>query len=323
MKTLMIFLFAVASLSAQRTDNPIELGKVEWLRNYDQAIAQSKATDKPIFLLFQEVPGCANCTKYGKDILSHPLMVEAIETEFVPLAIFNNKTGKDREVLVQFGEPSWNNPVVRIIDNEGNDLAKRVGNFRSKTKIVNTMMDVLQKRNNSIPTYLQLLSEEWIGLETTGEEGFLSMYCFWTGEREIAKIDGVLSTEAGFMHGREVVKVAYDETKTDLAKIGEQASKVSCADAIFTDQAVNTAIPTKKEGKYRKDGQDKYYLRHTDYQYIPLTVIQQTKINSALGSKQNPSKYLSPRQSELLASLKSKNIQLDKDFAQAWWDMVL
>ena len=98
---------------------------------------------------------------------------------------------------------------------------------------------------------------------------------------------------------------------------------MSCADAIFTDQAVNTAIPTKKEGKYRKDGQDKYYLRHTDYQYIPLTVIQQTKINSALGSKQNPSKYLSPRQSELLASLKSKNIQLDKDFAQAWWDMVL
>jgi len=125
------------------------------------------------------------------------------------------------------------------------------------------------------------------------------------------------------MHGREVVKVEYDETKTDLAKIGEQASKVSCADAIFTDQVVNTAIPTKKEGKYRKDSQDKYYLRHTDYQYIPLTDIQQTKINSAIGSKQNPNQYLSPRQSELLTSLTSKKTQLDKDFAQAWWEMVL
>ncbi len=323
MKTFMIFLFAATALTAQQADNPIELGKVEWIRDYDQAIAQSKATDKPIFLLFQEVPGCANCTKYGKDILSHPLMVEAIETEFVPLAIFNNKSGKDREVLVQFGEPSWNNPVVRIIDHEGNDLAKRVGNFRSKTKIVNTMMDVLQKKNKTVPKYLQLLSEEWIGFETTAEEGYLSMYCFWTGEREIAKIDGVLSTEAGFMHGREVVKVEYDDTKTDLAKIGEQASKVRCADAIYTDQVVNTAIPTKKEGKYRKDRQDKYYLRHTDYQYIPLTDIQQTKINSAIGSKQNPSKYLSPRQTELLTSLKSKQNQLDKEFAQAWWDMVL
>ena len=323
MKTLIIFLFAVSTLAAQRSDNPIELGKVEWIRDYDEAIAQSKATDKPIFLLFQEVPGCANCTKYGQDILSHPLMVEAIETEFVPLAIFNNKSGKDRAVLVQFGEPSWNNPVVRIIDQDGNDLAKRVANFRSRTKIVNTMMDVLQKENKTVPNYLQLLSQEWIGLETTGEEGFLSMYCFWTGEREIAKIDGVLSTEAGFMHGREVVKVEYDETKTDLAKIGNQASKVSCADAIFTDQVVNTAIPTKKEGKYRKDSQDKYYLRHTDYQYIPLTDIQQTKINSAIGSKQNPNQYLSPRQSELLASLTSKKTQLDKDFAEAWWDLVL
>lgn len=323
MKTLMIFLFAVSTIAAQRSDNPIELGKVEWLRDYDQAIALSKATDKPIFLLFQEVPGCANCTKYGKDILSHPLMVEAIETEFVPLAIFNNKTGKDREVLVQFGEPTWNNPVVRIVDHEGSDLAPRVGNFRSKTKIINTVADVLKKEKKSVPQYVELLSQEWEGEETNAEEGFLSMYCFWTGEREIAKIDGVLSTEAGFMHGREVVKVAYDETKTDLAKIGEQASKVSCADAIYSDQVVNTSIPTKKEGKYRKDSQDKYYLRHTDYQYIPLTDIQQTKINSAIGSKQNPSKYLSPRQNELLVSLKSKKNQLDKDFAQAWWDMVL
>ena len=323
MKTFVIFLFSVAALAAQRSDNPIELGKVEWIRDYDQAIAQSKATDKPIFLLFQEVPGCANCTKYGKDILSHPLMVEAIETEFVPLAIFNNKSGKDREVLVQFGEPSWNNPVVRIIDNEGNDLAQRVGNFRSKTKIVNTVIQVLERENNAVPKYLELLSQEWQGQEATAEEGFLSMYCFWTGEREIAKIDGVLSTEAGFMHGREVVKVAYDETKTDLAKIGEQASKVSCADAIYTDQVVKTSIPTKKEGSYRKDNQDKYYLRHTDYQYIPLTAIQQTKINSAIGSKQNPSKYLSPRQTEMLASLKSKKSQLDRDFANAWWAMAM
>ena len=37
--------------------NPKELGKVSWLRDYDQAIAQSKKTGKPLFLFFQEVPG--------------------------------------------------------------------------------------------------------------------------------------------------------------------------------------------------------------------------------------------------------------------------
>ena len=46
-------------------------------------------------LLFQEVPGCSTCRNYGHNVLSHPLMVEAIESLFVPLAIFNNKEGKE------------------------------------------------------------------------------------------------------------------------------------------------------------------------------------------------------------------------------------
>lgn len=40
------------------TDNaPTEQGAVQWLRNYDAAIAKSKSTGKPLFVLFQEVPG--------------------------------------------------------------------------------------------------------------------------------------------------------------------------------------------------------------------------------------------------------------------------
>ena len=37
--------------------SPQELGKVSWLRDYDMAVARSKKVNKPIFLLFQEVPG--------------------------------------------------------------------------------------------------------------------------------------------------------------------------------------------------------------------------------------------------------------------------
>ena len=36
---------------------PVELGKVEWERNYDKGIAAAKESGKPVFLLFQEVPG--------------------------------------------------------------------------------------------------------------------------------------------------------------------------------------------------------------------------------------------------------------------------
>jgi len=125
-------------------DNPIELGKVKWFRSYEKAIQESKKDGKPIFLLFQEVPGCSNCTRYGTEILSHPLIVEFIETAFVPLAIFNNKGGADKRVLEQFGEPSWNNPVVRLIDEIGRDVAPRIANFRSPYLLLNTMTGVIK-----------------------------------------------------------------------------------------------------------------------------------------------------------------------------------
>ena len=41
---------------AQDHSQAIELGKVDWLRDFDKAIAQSKKTGKPVFILFQEVP---------------------------------------------------------------------------------------------------------------------------------------------------------------------------------------------------------------------------------------------------------------------------
>lgn len=54
-------LLLVSGLEAQvpATDagNPRELGKVRWLRDHDEALATSKKTQKPVFLLFQEVPG--------------------------------------------------------------------------------------------------------------------------------------------------------------------------------------------------------------------------------------------------------------------------
>lgn len=36
---------------------PVELGKVAWGRNLEEAVAKSKENNKPIALLFQEVPG--------------------------------------------------------------------------------------------------------------------------------------------------------------------------------------------------------------------------------------------------------------------------
>ena len=45
------------SSSKSSARQPIELGKVAWGRNLEEAVAKSKQNNKPIALLFQEVPG--------------------------------------------------------------------------------------------------------------------------------------------------------------------------------------------------------------------------------------------------------------------------
>jgi len=135
---------AIGQSEWQAPDNPIELGQVHWLRNYDEAIEKSQATGLPIFVLFQEVPGCSNCTTYGNEVLSHPFMVELIESHFVPLAIFNNKGGHDRKILKQFNEPTWNNPVVRIINHNGKDLVSRLSGDFSRGGLASKVKSALQ-----------------------------------------------------------------------------------------------------------------------------------------------------------------------------------
>ena len=41
----------------EEQSRPIEQGTVDWLRNFDDAIGKSKETGKPLFVLFQEIPG--------------------------------------------------------------------------------------------------------------------------------------------------------------------------------------------------------------------------------------------------------------------------
>ena len=64
MNRLFALILAIATVGscampgdAQTKSQPRELGKVKWLRNFDEAKKASARTGKPILLLFQEVPG--------------------------------------------------------------------------------------------------------------------------------------------------------------------------------------------------------------------------------------------------------------------------
>lgn len=287
-----------------------ELGDVHWYRDYETGLKIASEENKPVLILFQEVPGCATCRNYGSNVLRHPLIVETIENYFIPLTIFNNKRGKDIDVLTIYNEPTWNNPVVRIVNGKGKDIVKRVSGNYSEAGLVDAMMEGIIQSGKLVPEYLSLLYQEQ---SSNQSECYLSMYCFWTGEKEIAKIPGVVTTQAGFMHGQEVVKVSFDENKTNAKKIKKVASKKNCGDDLYL-----------KNNDYRIDRESKYYLRHSKLQYVPMTIVQATKINSALGEGADPLTYLSPQQIKWYREIeKKKNTKgldnfIEKDVRISW-----
>lgn len=306
-------LLCVSGIS-QRTnvsDQPIELGEVSWYRNMEKAQRKASEENKPIIVLFQEVPGCSTCQNYGDNVLSHPLIVDIIEEEFIPLAIYNNKGGEDAEVLKLYGEPSWNNPVLRVIRADGKNLVTRHSGHYDTASLATYMKLALIAYNGKVPDYVDILVGE-IGIEDVNvSEAYYSMYCFWTGEAKLGQVDGVISTSSGFMNGKEVVKVSYDNKRTNSDKISNH---------VKADNFTFISDPSK----FKIDRDPQYYLKKSDYRYIALSPSQRTKINSALASGTDPEQYLSPTQQVWISKIQALKDKTrleslyDKDWLSAW-----
>lgn len=297
------FLTISCSLSScsVSTAQPIETGKVIWGRDLDAALALSRQSGKPVFALFQEIPGCAGCQQFGRDVLSNPLLVEAIESEFTPLLIQNNKGGKDAEVLQRFGEPAWNYQVVRFLDSNAQDIIPRKDQVWDTDGIAQRMITTLIKAKRPVPAYLSALaSEHSAGLK----QAVFSMYCFWTGEMELGKIDGVITTEAGFMAGREVTSVRYDPTIVSLHQLIKEAEKVQCANALWVPEtdlevakASRLSIGMISGYKTAPASDQKKQLEGTAAEKLTLSAAQATKVNAWIRSDaQKALAFLAPSQ---------------------------
>ena len=265
-----------------------ELGRVNWSRSYSEALARSKETNKPVLILFQEVPGCATCVGYGEQVLSHPLLVEAIESLFIPVAILNNRGGEDAKILKKFNEPAWNNPIVRIINANENELSPRVAGDYSLSGILSSMTNALKKNGDDIPVYLKLLKEEYSARESGTETAVFAMGCFWTGEAVLGSINGVIETEPGYIDGYEVVKVEFDPKVISYERLHYLADKQRCTLKTFSGRDI------------RRDNVPKYYLSHSNVKYIPMTSIQACRINSSIVNGKDYKVFLSPEQIKIL-----------------------
>ncbi len=268
---LLCLLIASCNAGPDRSGNPVEVGAVNWLRDHDVALARSKESGKPVFLLFQEVPGCAGCKQFGKDVLSDPAVVKSIEENFVPLLIPNNKEGKDREILDQYNEPAWNYQVVRFLDSQGKDLIPR------KDKVWTTA-----ELNQRIDAALEKSGKPKAAAAPKTGRLAISQSCFWTGEMKIGAIEGVIRTEAGFFDGQEVTLVDYDPAQTIPARIYEQAKLDGVGTGAYLEDPASLPGSKKLTSDYRPApaGDQKRQIRGTAFQKLVLTPEQATKVNS-------------------------------------------
>ncbi|MGJ8635038.1 MAG: VPGUxxT family thioredoxin-like (seleno)protein, type 2 [Luteolibacter sp.] len=288
-KILLLSLAILTSCSADPTknENPVEVGTVTWLRDLPTALEKSKSTGKPVFLLFQEVPGCAGCKQFGQDVLSDPSVVKSAEQDFIPLLIHNNSGGKDAEVLKKYNEPAWNYQVVRFLDSSGKDLIPRKDRVWTKEQLQPRMKSALEKAG-----------KPQASTSPATKKLALCQHCFWTGEMKIGAIEGVTTTEAGFISGREVTLVEYDPAKTSLQKIISKAKAENVATAIYLENPAE--LPgSQKLTNYRPApaSDQKKQIQGTAFAKLTLTPQQATKVNAH--ARSNPNKalqYLTPTQ---------------------------
>lgn len=313
-------------------DAPVELGQVKWIRNFDEATLKAKQQNKPLLVLFQEVPGCSTSSGYGKNVLSHPQIVEAIETLFVPVAIYNNHGGEDERILKSFGEPSWNNPVVRIITPDRKELVSRLNGDYTKAGLVRAMITALENDNKPVPQYLSLLVQDLKANSGKSERATFAMHCFWVGEGKLANINGVISSKPGFMGGHEVVELKYNPEIISYSDLVRKAKANNLARHIFTENSEQSSVAkdivsessVSPKSDFRADSRPKYYMSGTLYKYVPMTQTQIARVNAALGGLRSPNAFLSPRQLEIYKYIEQNqdlnwpNLVTSSDFKSSW-----
>ncbi len=229
---------------------PPELGRVPWLRDFDAAVRLSKETKKPLLVLFDEVPGCDTVLGFGREVLSDEKIVDAITKNFVPVAVFNNVGGADAKLLQSFGEPTWNNPVVRIIDADRKPLAPR---FEG-------------------PYSLEAFQRVLAGVRTV-EKVTLSSACFWECEARLGKLEAVRASRVGFLLGEEVVEVEFDPSVMPRAQFLAEATKLECANRMFTAKEAEATRYSEKDTKY--------FLRSSRRSLEGLSEQEKVRLNSA------------------------------------------
>lgn len=265
------------------------LGRIAWYGNLAEARKVADKTGRPLLIVSTELPGCGACVGHGQNQLSHPLVVDAA-LEFVP-------------VVVSGG---W--PKLIFQDTKGRELGPRATHETSVAETLKRMHAALRAAKRPIPDWLELVVGEQNAAQR--ETATFGMGCFWVGESELGKINGVLSTRVGFLKG-EVVELQFDPAVVSYEKLLVRAQQFKCASKVIVRTKRQAAIAGKRLPGDRvlrlddpikvAEADTKYGLKQNKtYAALPLTELQAVKLNSL---QRDGEKYLSPSQRLLKAKL--------------------
>lgn len=92
-------------------------------------------------------------------MLTNPQLVRAIEEEFIPILVYNNRSGgMDLELLQRYREPAWNFQVIRFLDADGRDIIPRKDRVWTTLGVANRMVKTLEALKRPVPDYLVTLA---------------------------------------------------------------------------------------------------------------------------------------------------------------------
>ena len=128
------------------------------------------------------------------------------------------------------------------------------------------------------------------------------------GETSLAQHPAVITTDAGWVDGEEVVEVHFDPREVSGPDL----------DAYARAEGFN---PTESGG-LELDSEPQFYLRKSPAHHLPLTPAQRTRINLAVPYSGSIADMLSPQQSAWLADPKLQRSSGDEtyrqDIRQSW-----
>lgn len=223
----------------------------------------------------------------------------------MPVLVRNNVGGREKELLAQFGEPTWANPSARVVDPKDERTLVKLSRNYSTQGVLEAAAAGLQATKATVPSWLAL----HLGSGKRAQATF-GMACFWTGEVRLGGLPGVISTRTGWRGRSEVVEVEYDPQLISRAQLEAKAKQMSCAQP-FSASSPFRATPRD----------DKYQIRRGPLRLLPMSPTQATRVNARVG--RGVGSLLSPRQRSLLALIEAHPqadwpVVLGRPLAEAW-----